>query len=201
MADAPKTKKKTNRRVSVKKKPTQPSEFPTVLKTDDYPSAATMFEDIIEYLRGQYNLKLDRSEHPMIAEFYEDKAPLFKLIYNPPEDDSPALIIISFQIDQSAPVAVQWFVRIQQLFPKLCISASYIKDASGVSYVGEDAEIVRLYAIEQHVISNWMQSENEEVPQLQTESSEPDKTKVFYDKTAALMEFRKMGKSKKNQSH
>lgn len=161
------------------------------------------YEAILERLQKEYGLRIDRTEHTFITEFYEGPLPVFKLIMTSEDESQPAVLIISFHLELGSPEAVQWFLRIRGLDPNLHISACYLKDAEGVSYVGEDAEILRMYMMEQDIISAWSQSDkdaadvlNQKLPTLP-----PSPVKTYADYRKALIDFHKMKKSKGDVSH
>src|SRR5258708_7295014 len=47
------------------------------------------YEAILERLRTDYGLTLDRTEHPAVTEFYEGPLPLLKLLMSAPEEGNP----------------------------------------------------------------------------------------------------------------
>lgn len=160
------------------------------------------YEAILERLQNEYGIKVDRTEHVGIAEFYEGPLPLFKLILAQNEGTETYSALVSFQIQLDIPTAVQWWVRLRNLDPNLMVAASYIKDAEGTSYVGDDAEIALMYMIEQDVISSWMQSEKDAEEVLnQKISHAPSPARVYTNYRKALQEFNKMKKNKGDVSH
>lgn len=161
------------------------------------------YEAILERLQNDFQLTVDRTEHAAITEFLEGPLPLFKLLMTTPEPDTPALLIVSFHIELDSPAAIQWWARIRHLDPNLHISACYLKDAEGVSYVGEDAEIMKMYMIEQDVISSWIASDKDAADVLNQKlpSMVPSPIKSFHNYRKALTEFHRMKKSKGDVSH
>lgn len=153
---------------------------------------------LINSLSDAYGIK-PVVEHEFVYEFFEGGIPLFKLILSQLEDQSKSSIIASFHIELETTAAIQWFLRLRQLNPELLITGSYMKDAQGVTYVGEDAAILRIYMIEQEVISNWVSTEDSEEPPVVTKK--PNPTKSFGDYASALKEFQKMHKKKGDISH
>ena len=161
------------------------------------------FEAIIERLQAEYSLSVDRSEHESIVEFYEGPLPLFKLIVTTPPERTGPTLLISYHIELDAPSAIQWFLRVRHLDPNLMISESYLKDSKGVSYVGEDADILKMYMVEQDVVAAYMQSEKdaEDILEQELPSHQPSPIKVYSEYKKALAEFNRMEKKKGEISH
>lgn len=161
------------------------------------------YEAILERLQTQYGLRIDRSEHPSITEFWEGPLPLFKLIMAQNDGTDVMSLLMSFQIQLDIPTAIQWFAKVRQLDPNTMIAPCYIKDADGTSHVGEDAEIVLMYMVEQDIIAAFMQSERdpEDVLSQSVTKVTPTPAKVFSNYRKALAEFGKMKKGKGDISH
>jgi len=161
------------------------------------------YEAILERLQKDYQLTVDRSEHNSITEFFEGPLPLFKLIMTTPEGETPSVLIVSFHIELDTSSAIQWFLRIRQLDPNLYISECYLKDAEGGSYVGEDAEILKMYMMEQDIIAAWTASDTDisDFAQQELPTIPPSPLKAFSSYKAALREFNKLQKRKGVVSH
>lgn len=161
------------------------------------------YEAILERLVKDFGLKLDRTEHPAITEFWEGPIPVFKLIMSTQEEGQPSVMLVSFHIELDSPSAIQWFARIRQLDPNLYVTGCYLKDEGGTSHVGEDADILRLYMIEQDIISAWMASDKDAADVLNQKLPcvPPSPLKTFSDYRKALVEFQKMNKKKGDVSH
>lgn len=160
--------------------------------------------EIIKDLNDAYGTAVD-VEHEFIHEFYENQIPLFKLILGDPGDGQDALLIISFHLDLPATSAIQWFLRITSLHKDANLSAPYIRDSNGDSYVGEDAEIVRMYALEQEILSTWIKSERTEeeaTARIEKEVESPEEPpKTFATVKAAVAAFKRLGKKKNDTLH
>lgn len=161
------------------------------------------YEAILERLQKDYDLHIDRSEHPGITEFYEGPLPLFKLILSAPEEDNPAILIVAFHIELDSPTAIQWYTRIRGLDPNVHLSACYLKDAEGTSYVGEDADIMRQHMMEQDLLSSWAASDidPEEILGQKPPIPPPSPIKTFSNYKKAIVAFHRMKKNKKDLSH
>jgi hypothetical protein len=144
-------------------------------------------------------------EHSYIHEFLEGQNPIFKLILSAGDGTTPPVIIISFHLETPTVDAIQWFLRVRQLDPTLHMTQCYIKDTQGNNYVGEDAEIFKMYAIEQQVITAYLNSnkDDEEILEAaQTPPVEPPKaTKTFATEKAALNEFNRVSRKKTDTFH
>lgn len=159
---------------------------------------------IVDRLKREYGLETYDAEHEFIREFYEGPIPVFKLIMTAPgEDGTPSVMLISFHIELDATAAIQWFLRVRSLDPHLHIAACYLKDAEGTSYVGEDAEILKMYMIEQDVIAAFIASDKDAADVLgqKLPGLEPSPLKQFATYREALREFSKMQKRKGDISH
>lgn len=161
------------------------------------------YQAIVERLQKEFNLSIDRSEHIAITEFFEGPLPLFKLILASNKDSEEFSMLVSFQIQLDAPTAIIWFTRIRQLDPNLSVTASYIKDADGVSYVGEDAEVVLMFMVEQDVISTFIQSNKDpdDILNQSVNPINPSPAKTYNNYRKALKDFKHLKKSKEDMSH
>lgn len=160
------------------------------------------YEAILERLSKEYGLTLDR-EHQFVTELLEGPLPLFKLILSEGENEEAGIMIVSYHLEMRPPDTIQWFMRLRNLDPNLHMTASYIKDANGDSHVGEDAEILRMYMIEQDVITAWMASNKDaaEVLGKDLPLPKPSPVKSYNTYRQALIEFQKMQKKKGDISH
>lgn len=112
------------------------------------------YENIVTKLVKEFDLIADKTEHEAITEFYEGVLPTFKLILAAGETENESALIISFHVDVDAPSAIQWFLRVKALEPILYLSGSYMCDSYGVCYVGEEAEILKRYMLEQEILAS-----------------------------------------------
>ena len=161
------------------------------------------YEAILERLQREFGLKIDRSEHASITEFYEGPLPLFKLIMAQNEEAPETYsLLVSFQIQLDIPTAIKWFANVRKLDPNTMIAPCYIKDAEGTSHVGEDAEIILMYMVEQDVISAFIASEKDAEEVLNAKIiPPPSPAKVYGNYRKALKEFYAMKKNKGDISH
>jgi len=162
------------------------------------------YTDLIQEVCSLYAVTAE-VEHEKVMEFFEGDIPLFKLILaQVNEIDEKPQIILSFHLETNSVYAIQWFLRLQDLCPDLKITHCYVKDASGATHVGEDAEIVNMYRIEQEVISAWIR-ENEQTDEENFENKLTTETApvedVYTDRRKALLNFNKIRKSKKGEYH
>ena len=159
------------------------------------------YEAIVERL-SKDGLTVDRSEHPGITEFGEGPIPLFKLIYGV-QDDQTAVLLVSFHIQLDIPTAIQWFANLRKMDPLALVTASYIKDADGVSYVGEDADAMLTHMQEQDMLAALANADRdaEDVLNERTKLPPPSPAKSYSDYRKALIAFQKMTKKKGDVSH
>lgn len=160
------------------------------------------YKAVIAQLNKVYGTKSD-VEHEFIHEFFEGPIPLFKLILSETDDGRAGAMIASFHIELDSVDAIQWFLRVRELDPELQITGCYLKDEDGVSYVGEDAAILRMHMIEQDLATAWAHSIAQEAgpddqPPVPLKLSP---LRAFNTYKATLIEFQKMKKKKGDISH
>lgn len=159
------------------------------------------YEAIVARLQKEFSLTADRSEHPAITEFFEGPLPLFKLIIAQDEDLTTSLYV-SYQIQLDIPSSIQWFMRLRNLDPNIVVAPSYIKDSEGNSYVGEDAEIILMYMVEQDVITAFVQSDKDAEDIVNKKAlPQASPVKVYSNYKKALTEFKNLRKGKQDVSH
>lgn len=174
----------------------------TPKKDESMSAEQKAYEDLVKKLSELYHIKAEK-EHDFIYEFFEGNIPVFKLIMAP-DDTGKHMIIVSFHLDINSVYAIQWYLRILDLCPPLNITHCYYRDDSGRTITGEDAEIVRMYKMEQEVISNWIR-ENEETDEENLEKqvvAETTTIKPSYNsKEEAMKHFNLMKKGKDEDYH
>lgn len=162
------------------------------------------YEKMVTGIVDLYGVK-PYKEHECVREFYEGDIPLFKLIYSPGDEEQEPMIVVSFHLDVDSVYAIQWYTRLQDLCPPLRITHCYYQDDAGQTFVGEYAEIVKMYKTEQAAIANWIR-ENEETDEENLEKKvivEPSNSlkKVYTSKEQAVQDFNRMKKGKKDEYH
>ena len=163
------------------------------------------FNAVLADLESRFGLSIDRGVHPNLVECLEGPIPLFNLILDLDGDDESeaGLMYVSFHIELDAPTAIQWYHRLVIYDKDLAMTGVYLKDAEGETYVGEDAQVLRLYMMEQDIVAKWMTTERdpEDIfnPNLKVPGPSPMKT--FSDYKKAFREFRDMRKKKNDVSH
>lgn len=160
-----------------------------------------VYKEVVQQIRNLYGVKPEQ-EHAFIHEFFEGPLPLFKLILVS-SDSGPGFIMVSFHIEVEASDAIQWFARVRALDPNVRVTACYLRDSHGTSYVGEDAHILRLYMIEQDVISNYIKGDKdpEEIVNRQVTAAKPSPLKTYSDYKVAINEFNKLTKKDGDIEH
>ena len=141
-------------------------------------------------------------EHQCIHEFFDGDRPIFKLLFSKLPTGGSPVVIVSFHLEMEITEAIQWFLRLRQVDPSMHITGCYLKDSEGVSHVGEDAEILRMYTIQQEVISEWMKSDKDaEDVKNALKPAPATPTPTFSNVHEAVMEFNKMNKKKGDTFH
>lgn len=160
---------------------------------------------VIGKLKDIYNLHVD-VDHKDIHTFYRDKRPLFKLFYGVfSKDDTPS-IVVSFHLDMHHAEAIQWFINIYNVHPLIKMHDSWLEDANGEAYLGEDALALREVYMAQEVLAQWLENHTKEEIEDFVESKvvgrEPTK-KIFNSlsqKAEAIIEFERVKKPDDDES-
>lgn len=159
------------------------------------------------YLEGINNLAEKyqttvSSEHQFIHEILEGELPLFKLILAEPHKKGVSEVIISFHLELGIVNSIEWFDRLREFYDNLYLTGCYIKDSQGTTYVGEDAEIYKLYEQEQHVISNWIRQNQDEMADTDFGLKvNPKESRGYTDMDSALKAFEALKKGKNDICH
>lgn len=161
-----------------------------------------IYAEILNQVKNLYGVRPEQ-EHEFIHEFFEGPLPLFKLILVDGDINGPGYVMVSFHIEIEAAEAIQWFARIRALEPNLRVTACYLRDSNGMSYVGEDAHILRLYMIEQDIISSYIQGNKdpEEIVNARATVVKPSPLKTYSDYKLAINEFNKLQKKEGDIEH
>lgn len=160
------------------------------------------YSEILRQVRNLYGVSSE-PEHDCIHEFFEGPLPLFKLILVAANDDGPGFTMVSFHIEIEAAVAINWFLRIRALDPNLRVTACYLKDTNGESYVGDDAHVLKLYMIEQDIVSTFIQGtkDPEEIVNQKVVPVKPSPIKTYSDYRVAITQFKKLTKQEGDVEH
>lgn len=110
---------------------------------------------LIGQLKDLYKLHVE-VDHQDIHTFYQNKHPMFKLLYGRFTNSAEDYIVLSFHINVSATEAIEWYVRIKNQHPEIKISEVYIEDDRGETYLGEDATRIYTAKVEQQVLRAWL---------------------------------------------
>jgi hypothetical protein len=113
------------------------------------------FESVLDQILTETDLLMEQ-EHGHIYEFFEGDFPVFKLIFSPPDatKGEDGLIMISFQLELDIPSAILWFLKLSLFAPELQLTSSYLKDDSGATYLGQDAQVLFRQQIEREVLNS-----------------------------------------------
>lgn len=162
---------------------------------------AIAYGEIITQIKNLYDVSYE-AEHQYIHEFSEGPIALFKLILVN-SNEGKSFMMVSFHIEVEAMDAIQWFMRIRALDPNLRVTACYLKDSNGESYVGEDAQILKLYMIEQDIISTFIEGtkDPEEILNRADAVVKPSPLKTYSNYKLALGGFKKLTKKDGDIEH
>lgn len=157
--------------------------------------------EIIKKINDTYGTTAE-VEHRFIHEFFEGSIPVFKLILSKTDEAVPGIMIVSFHLDTAITTAIQWFVRLRQLDVHLHITGSYIKNGNGETYVGEEAELFKMYSMEQAIIAAWNRVSKPESNSTRSLSITSNLVKrITTAADAAIAEFEKNAKNKDDTFH
>lgn len=159
-----------------------------------------IYTEILNQMRILYGLTSDQ-EHEAIHEFFEGPLPVFKLILVT-SDEGPGFTMVSFHIEVQAAEAIQWFLRIRGLEPNLRVGPCYLRDTAGTTYVGEDAQVLKLYMVEQDILSNYIQGTKDAEEIVNKElATKPSPLKTYSDYKIAINQFHKLTKKDGDIEH
>lgn len=157
----------------------------------------------LKYVSEAYKVTM-AVEHKCIHEFSEGPIPLFKIIFGHDEKDAKNKIFVSFHIDISSVDAILWWNRFKTHYYDVKLMESYMKDDRGETFVGQTAEIIHRYKLEQEILSNWASDKSE----AEKYAKEPIygrrdrvKQKAYLDLEVAKKEFLKMKAPEGEESH
>ena len=162
-----------------------------------------VFEDLIQRVCDLYGMTATE-EHPAVYEFTDGSSPVFKLIAVH-SDTGPGFNMASFHIDVEAAIAIQWFLRLRELDSNMRLTACYLKDLNGVSYVGEDAHVLRMYMIEQDIMSQYVAGDKDAEDIINKANTalykKPSPIRGYSNYKVALDQFKKLVKKEGDTEH
>ena len=156
---------------------------------------------LVKQLTEAYKLNF-YMEHKFIHEFFEEKIPLFKLIYAVDPKTKDNRVLVSFHLDMDAVDAIQWFDKICTSYPNARLAECYYKDDMDETYLGQDAEVIKMYKLEQEIVTKWLEQGEEKAKKFaesQIAGRERPKGKSFTDRDEAFAEFHKMQKGEEDE--
>lgn len=144
---------------------------------------------IIQKLKENHGL-VEEVEHKHIHTMREGTVDLFRLLYGYDPDMDVNKLYVSFHLDVTPVDAILWFQKICNYVDRAYLAECYYQDDRGETYVGVDAEAIRLYKQEQLIISNWEADKEETEKFLKAKIvGRPAVTKNFHNKQLALEVF------------
>ena len=161
-------------------------------------------QDYVHFLQeiSQYFGLTIRSEHEFIHEFFEEKIPVFKIALLP--DKKSSQTVIAFHVDIDPATAVQWWEQLRAIYPPLKVTANYITDHQGNTCVGETAEVLKRYLLEQEIISAYIESDMDDDAVLNKKPHLElldNKIKDLTSQETALEAFHNLRKRTDDQCH
>lgn len=117
------------------------------IEVDDYNYLSNL-------LRSKFDIKYE-VENRWIREFFEGPIPLFKLLFVKNTKKDETSIMVSFHLDVDSVDAIQWFLRIRSIFKPLTLTQCYYKDDNKETFLGVEAEQLKLYKIQQAALIDW----------------------------------------------
>lgn len=160
-----------------------------------------IYHEIVKRMCELYGTRAE-PEHEFVYEFFEGSIPLFKLILTQ-NVSAPNFIVVSFYLELDSTAAIQWYLRIRSLDPGVHLSACYLKDRDGTTYVGEDAYIMRMYMVEQDTIAAYLASnkEPEDIFNNKVKPPKPSPVKTYADYRKAIVAFQGLEKKPGDHEH
>lgn len=158
-------------------------------------------------LKDIYKLEVD-VVNKNIHIFYENKIPIFKLLFGSFAKNGQEAIVVSFHIDVKITHAIQWFSNIEQIHPDLKVADAYIEDDKGETYLGEDAEFIKNLKFQREVLDTWLSNRGEDEMREFVKSKIVGKPKNLnkiydsrHDRELAIMEFELLKKPENGESN
>lgn len=153
---------------------------------------------VVGKLKDIYPLNIDVN-HKDIHTFYDEKRPIFKLLYGTFNEETEPSIVVSFHINIRHVEAIIWYSRIYNIHPLLRLHDSHIEDDRGETYLGADAETIRDIKLQQDILSEWLnkhaKEDIEEFVDAKVHGRQRDSKKSFSSQAEAekaIIEFEKM---------
>lgn len=116
-----------------------------------------VFQDylyLLQMLKDHFQLTSKKDgEH--LHEMYEGSVPIFNLIMTQTYQHRDDRILMSFHLGINPLDAIQWYMRVKNLQSRVYMTECYFRDDKGTIFLGQDAEIIKMYKDEQRIISNW----------------------------------------------
>lgn len=161
---------------------------------------------IIDKLSSKYGIHA-KKEHEYVHEFFEGPIPVMKLMYGINEKNGVRenRILVSFHLNLDSVDAIQWYLRIQNFHPTLYMVSCYFKDDNNETFLGQGAELIKMYKDEQLILANWAKDKDETKKIVAQKIVGRAKHKLsnydFTDIDQALNEFNKMDREDKDKCH
>lgn len=158
---------------------------------------------LLDNLSKKYNLTLYK-EQEVVYELSNGNTPIFKLMYNKLKKSEEFVIVLSFHLDTNCIDAIDWYIKITHLVPEILLTESYYKDDYGESYLGQTAEVIKQYKLEQSILGNWTKGSEEVKSFVKNKISgrqRPEREKGYTSSKDAEKEFYIMQKEDEDKCH
>lgn len=151
------------------------------------------------FLIGRISEKYDIefvSENEVIHEFFEGDIPLFKAIYvRKSLEASVPKLMLSFHLDLTIPEGIEWYSRVynESGAMRILLTESYFKDDNDETFLGVDAEQIKMYKVQQQVLSEYLGDAEGAAKMANSKivgrTRPQGRDRGFFDKNEALQEF------------
>ena len=112
------------------------------------------FKNLISKLESFYNVTF-LPDVKNVATAVDKEGELFKLIKGNFQDIRSDSIVLSFHLGINTVEAIEWYMRIRNLYDELRLSSCYFVDDDGNVFFGEDAELIKMYKDEQIILADY----------------------------------------------
>lgn len=115
----------------------------------------------VDHIAEKYGIG-SYQEHRYIHEFFEaEECPLFKLIYGPTDKTGGKnVVVLTLHLDLNPVDSIQWYSRVSSIIPNVRLQQPYYKDDRGETFLGAQAETLKMYKEEQNIIAGWLESKS-----------------------------------------
>lgn len=148
------------------------------------------YQRLIKHLKTLYGCTFEKVDD-FIHVCVEGKYEAFRLMFGTFADVRGDAIVLSFHLQVDPALAIQWFVRMQHIYPLIRVAECYFKDDDGKIHMGKDARLIKHYKDEQTILSNYAGSKEdaEEYSVHKVVGKAKNESKPYASKQQATKEF------------